>query len=156
MKTLKLNTSRMKSPVRVSQRFLLNLGMYVMFTCFAVFSSISEANAQDPHTVYKDWLILGEDQTNHIDVSFRVVKCTATSGDQIHLRVFNENAATKTTSFTVTITDVATNQSTTAQVSNYQLAIGEMATADCNNSSPLRIAVPAGYTASNLTVTITF
>jgi hypothetical protein len=118
--------------------------------------SSNPAKAQDPTTIYKDWLILGEDQTNHIDVSYRVVKCTATSGDKIHLRLFNENAIAKTTSFTVTITDVATNQSSTVQVSNYQLAIGEMVSADCNNNGALSIAIPSGYAASNLTVTITF
>lgn len=156
MKTQNITYSGKRFSDYMTGRFMLQMGMYLMFACFTMLGSAMNANAQDPHTVYKDWLILGEDQANHIDVSYRVVKCTATSGDQLHLRVFNENASTKTTSFTVTITDVATNQSTTAQVSNYQLAIGEMATADCNNSSALRIAVPAGYTASNLTVTITF
>ena len=108
MKTQNITNSEKQFSDFMSGKFLLKIGMYLMFACFAMFSSVLDANAQQPHTVYKDWLILGEDQTNHIDVSFRVVKCTATSGDQIHLRVFNENAVTKTTSFTVTITDVAT------------------------------------------------
>ena len=148
---MKLNTPK---PFQVSKLWLRTT--FFMWLCaFALMGSTTEARAQGP-TVYKDWLILGEDHANHIDVFYTVLKCSSTSADQIHLKLFNENPSAKTTGFTVTVTDVATNQSFTSQVSNFQLGVGAIVVADCNANSSLRIDLPAGYNPNNLNVTITF
>lgn len=145
---VKTSAQQKNSPFRLA-------GVYVILLLLAICGNSEKSMAQEPDTVYQHWLFLGED-TSRIDVSYRVVKCTSTSGNQVHLSVFNENPTAKAVSFTVTVKDNSSNATTTHQVS-YQAAAAAMDRADCSSSySNLKINLPSGYNPANLTVSITF
>jgi hypothetical protein len=130
-------------------------GAYVILTLLAICGNSERSLAQEPDTIYQHWLFLGED-TSRIDVSYRVVKCTSTSANQVHLSVFNENPTAKPVSFTVTVKDNSSNATTTQQVS-YQASAASMDRADCSSGyANLKINLPSGYNPGNITVSITF
>ncbi len=128
---------------------------FALMLCVFVFS---EAKAQNnPNTIYKEWVMLGESAT-HVDVSCRIVKCGLTTPNQIHLSVFNESASAQTTNMTIVVKNNATNTTFSTQIS-YTSAVAALVKADCSSSTStnsLKIDLPAGYDPNNLTVTITF
>lgn len=122
----------------------------------ALMCLVSSAYAQSS-TVYANWMALPDD-TNHVDVEYRVVKCGTASVDQIHLSVFNENSNLSSISFMLTITDHTNNQSFNHTVNNYQVAFAAMHISDCGNVNypDLKINLPMGYDPNNTQVLITF
>lgn len=136
-------------------RKVFSFGISLFFALFVFCGSSQKCLAQEPDSVYKNWNILGEDTANHVDISYRIVQCTSTSANQVHLSVFNENPSTKSVSFTVTIKDNSSNATSTSQIS-YQVSPAAMDRADCSSSGSLKINIPSGYNPANLTVSITF
>lgn len=128
---------------------------FALMLCVFVFSETKAQN--NPNTIYKEWVMLGESAT-HVDVSCRIVKCGLTTPNQIHLSVFNESASAQTTNMTIVVKNNATNTSFSTQIS-YTSAVAALVKADCSSSTStnsLKIDLPAGYDPNNLTVTITF
>lgn len=106
-------------------------------------------------TVYSDWNNLPDD-SNHVDVAYRVINCNGS--DQIHLNVFNENNNLSSITFTLTITDTSSNQSTTQTFSNYAISFGAMHIADCGSTQygNLKLNLPSGYDPNAIQVQISF
>lgn len=133
-----------------------NLFLALAFTlCVFVFSETKAQN--NPNTVYKEWVMLGESAT-HVDISCRIVKCGLTTPNQLHLAVFNESASAQTTNMTIVVKNNATNASFSTPVS-YSSAAAAIVKADCSSSTStnaLKIDLPAGYDPNNITVTVTF
>jgi hypothetical protein len=107
-------------------------------------------------TVIKGWTFAAE-SSNHVDVSYSVVKCSPTSSAELHLQIFNEKPTADTAKLNVVIADATSTQSFTTSVT-MPLGLAELVSADCASTalSNLKIAVPAAYDPATLTVTITF
>lgn len=117
---------------------------------------LASATGARAQTIIQGWTFAAE-SSNHVDVSYSIVKCSPTSDAELHLQIFNEKAATDNAKFNVVIADAALGQSFTTLV-NRPLGVAELVSADCATTTPsnLRIAVPAAYDPAALTVTITF
>lgn len=138
-----------KTTGSTARQYLLSIIVFVCLACFA-----NETKAQNnPNTIFKDWSVLGE-SANHIDVSYRVVKCGLTSPNQLHLSVFNENATTQSVNMTISVKNNANNATFSSTIS-YSAAAAAIVKADCSGTS-LKVDLPSSYDPNNLTVTVTF
>lgn len=137
------------------------LGKKLLAFLFVALSTMffsSEIFAQSPtETVYKDWLHIGE-SANHVDVSARIVKCSATSPDQVQIFIFNEGSSSNAISFVVTVVNNDTNESFNSTVS-HTVNRAEMVKATCDNDETLnglKVNLPSSYNPNNLTISVTF
>lgn len=113
------------------------------------------ANAQ-VGTNYQNWTAFPDSPT-HLEVSWSACKCDPLAPDEIRLFVFNESGDSRTADFTLTISD-AGQADVTYTVADLSLNPGESIQADCGKTTPseLTIAVPSGFDARLLTVSITY
>lgn len=105
--------------------------------------------------VYKNWDKLGE-SSNHVDVFARVIKCT--SVNQVHLMIFNESSVDQVSKFVIEVTNTATNQKFSKEVS-FNTTKAAIYKAECNSDSStdaLKINLPDGYDPSQVKITIEF
>ena len=106
-------------------------------------------------TVYKNWDKIGE-SNNHIDVFARVIKCT--SANQVHLMVFNESAIDQVSKFVIEVTNPATQQKFTKEVS-FSTVKASIYKAECNSdasTNALKIDLPEGYDPAQVKIAIEF
>lgn len=138
------------------------LGRKLLVTLLVAVSSMfytSEIFAQTAptETIYKDWLFTGE-SANHVDVSARIIKCSSTSPDQVHLFIFNEGSSSNAISFVVTVTNSDSNESFSTTI-NHTVNRAEMIKATCDNDetvNDLKISLPSNYNPNNLTLSVAF
>lgn len=130
----------------------------LMFLLVSIFATAvaGSAFAQSP-TYHQGWTML-EEHPSQIDVSYAVVQCTSTSSSEIYLHIFNENPTAQSVSFTLTIEDPATSNTSTYTVTNFSLSVAEMVKAECGSTSNsvLKTAVPSGFNPATLTVDISY
>src|SRR5206468_1464015 len=115
---------------------LMLLFLIVTLTLFAQTSSPAE-------TIFKDWTMLGESQTQ-IDVSYRIIKCSTIN--QVHLFIFNENPTDQTAHFDVEI--INTDGQRFSREVTFAVTKANMYRATCNSDASLnalKIDLPANY-----------
>ena len=129
---------------------------HVLGLVLLVFMGFSIPAMSQSSNFSTDWKAL-EESTNHIDVSYRLMQCSATAPVEIHLHVFNENPSSQNVAFTLNFTD-GTGATGSVTVSSFPMSLGDMLTGECGstNNSNLKVSIPSGLDYSTLTVTITY
>ena len=129
-----------------------------LFVALSTMFFSSEIFAQSgSETVYKDWLRVGE-SSSHVDVSARIVKCSATSPNEVQMHIFNEGSESSSISFVVTVVNNDTNESFNTTIS-HSVSKATMVKATCDNDETLnglKFALPASYNPSNIIISVTF
>lgn len=141
----------MKMPLK---RFGILLPMLFSVLSFAV-SLHAMPSLPKEEIVYKNWDKLGE-SNNHVDVFARVIKCT--SVNQVHLMVFNESSVDQLLKFVIEITNPATQQKFSKEIS-YNTVKAAIYKAECNSdagTNALKIDLPEGYDPAQVKITIEF
>jgi len=133
-------------------------GILLPVLCFLLSFSFSlQAMPYQPkeEVVYKNWDKLGE-SSNHVDVFARVIKCTSVS--QVHLMIFNESSVDQVSKFVIEVTNPATQQKFTKEVS-YSTVKAAIYKAECNSdasTNALKIDLPEGYDPAQVKIAIEF
>lgn len=132
--------------------FVLPVLFSLLFFSFSLNAMTSNPKEE---TVYKNWDKIGE-SNNHIDVFARVIKCT--SANQVHLMVFNESAIDQVSKFVIEVTNPATQQKFTKEVS-FSTVKASIYKAECNSdasTNALKIDLPEGYDPAQVKIAIEF
>lgn len=132
--------------------FVLPVLFSLLFFSFSLNAMTSNPKEE---TVYKNWDKIGE-SNNHIDVFARVIKCT--SAIQVHLMVFNESAIDQVSKFVIEVTNPATQQKFTKEVS-FSTIKASIYKAECNSdasTNALKIDLPEGYDPAQVKIAIEF
>ncbi len=132
--------------------FVLPVLFSLLFFSFSLNAMTSNPKEE---TVYKNWDKIGE-SNNHIDVFARVIKCT--SVNQVHLMVFNESAIDQVSKFVIEVTNPATQQKFTKEVS-FSTVKASIYKAECNSdasTNALKIDLPEGYDPAQVKIAIEF
>lgn len=130
------------------------LSLLVLLLCAVNFLK-AQSSGNSNTEVIKEWAFLGESQT-HLDVSYRVVKCSGAG--QVHLQVFNESPNDQLAKMEIEITNLSDGEKITKTIS-YSSLRATIAQPSCDDEpslNDLKIAVPASYDLTNIKVKITF
>ena len=126
----------------------------LLLTVSFAFPFLVFAQLNSSEVVYKEWSMLGESNT-HVDVFYRVIKCTSTN--QIHLFVFNESPKDQTASFVVDIANASGKK--LSRTITLPLAKAGMYRATCEDNKSLKalkLDLPKEYEPGSFTVKISF
>jgi len=145
-------SSKRKMQLNIKKPFIVK-GLAIVAFLFAL-PLLSSAQGQP--NILKDWTMLGE-SSNHIDVSYRLVKCNLATPNQIHLTILNENPTSQVVSMSIKVINNANGENTIFPV-NYTIGAAALKRGDCADaaSNALKINIPSAYNASNLTLQVTF
>ena len=113
----------------------------------ALFAQPSPVSAEK---VYKEWQVLA-DSKNMVEIFYCVVKCNGVN--KINLMIFNDSTGDQDIQFALDITNNADNQHfTVSKKFSAQKGIFHKATCDSDTLSELKITLPDGYDASDISV----
>lgn len=149
-----LNNAKRKQPNKVYLPVLL-IAMLVL--CFANVSKGQAPSSNPPKVIFKSWIAVAE-SSNHIDVSYCVVKCGINTPNQVFISLFNENPTPQTVNMTVIIKNNSNDESFTSTIS-YNAGAAKLVKPDCSvneATSALKINLPQGYDPENISVTVNF
>lgn len=133
----------------------------ILFVLLLLVVNLNVASAQDQGqgqggVIYKDWLHIAE-RPDYVDVSARIIKCDNSNTNQVHFFIFNEGAENSNVKFTVTITNLKTNESFSKEVT-HKVDRAVMLRAMCGDETlnDLKVDIPNGYDPTNISISITF
>lgn len=129
----------------------------ILFVLLLLVVNLNVASAQDQGgVIYKDWLHIAE-RPDYVDVSARIIKCDNANTNQVHFFIFNEGAENSNVKFTVTITNLKTNESFSREVT-HKVDRAVMLRAMCGDETlnDLKVDIPNGYDPTNISISITF
>ncbi len=138
--------------MKKTTRLLRNIVIYMSLTCGVATYAMATNTSENYPKVIKDWFLI-EETKFHIEFSGKVVKCTDSENNQLHLKIFNENAEEKIVSFKLTIKDKTTGKSLEK---NFTLTLGvaSMISASCDSSenNNFKIEIPSEFNAENIDI----
>jgi len=128
----------------------------LVWTSFAGSVPVYVNDSGDPE-VLKDWSRLEESATL-VDVSYKVVRCSAGGPASVLLQIFNEGGMVSNIGFSLSITDLTTGSVTSHSIQSVAAPFAQIITGTCDGADQplLKFDLPSGFDGANVSIVISY